>query len=84
MLLSNEGFSGDLYDVNTLRVSTTVEQLDLRVVDYRLRNINGQWRVYDVAIDSVSLVKNFREQFQRIIARSSIKELLQKIKEEPS
>jgi translocation and assembly module TamB len=29
---------GDLYDVNTLRVLTTVERLDMRVVDYRLRN----------------------------------------------
>jgi hypothetical protein len=29
---------GDLYDLNSLRVTTTVEQLDMRVVDYRLRN----------------------------------------------
>jgi len=53
-------------------------------IDYRLHNVGGQWKVYDVSIDSVSLVKNFREQFHRVIARSSVQDLLQKIKEEVS
>jgi len=53
-------------------------------IDYRLHDVDGQWRVYDVAIDSVSLVRNFREQFQRVIARSSVQELLKQIKKEVS
>lgn len=50
-------------------------------IDFDLHQVNGQWRVIDVSIDSVSLVKNFREQFQRIISRSSVQELLKKIKQ---
>lgn len=53
-------------------------------IDFALHNVNGQWKVVDVSIDSVSLVKNFREQFQRIIARSSVQELLKKIKQTDS
>jgi phospholipid transport system substrate-binding protein len=53
-------------------------------IDYQLHEINGQWRVYDVTIDSVSMVKNFREQFQRVIARSSLQELLKTLKERNS
>lgn len=53
-------------------------------IDYQLHNVNGQWKVFDMSIDSVSLVKNFREQFQRIIARSSVQELLKKIKQTDS
>lgn len=53
-------------------------------IDYRLHNVDGQWKVFDMSIDSVSLVRNFREQFQRIIARSSVQELLKKIKQSDS
>jgi phospholipid transport system substrate-binding protein len=49
-------------------------------IHYRLHDIDGQWKVYDVEIDDVSIVKNFQAQFQRVIARTSLKELLQKIK----
>lgn len=53
-------------------------------IDYRLHDINGQWKVYDVAIEYVSLVSNFRAQFERIITKSSIKELLDKLKQKDS
>jgi translocation and assembly module TamB len=42
---------GDLYDPNALHITTTVEQLDLRLVDYRLRN-QGPVRV---AVDGPTL-----------------------------
>ena len=50
-------------------------------IDYRLHDINGQWKVYDVVIDHVSVVNNFRAQFARVIAKSSVKDLLQKVKD---
>lgn len=50
-------------------------------IDYWLHNVNGQWRVYDVVIDHVSLVENFRAQFKRVIAKSSVEELLQRVKD---
>jgi len=50
-------------------------------IDYRLHNVNGQWKVYDMVIDHVSLVTNFRAQFERVIAKSSLKELLQRMED---
>lgn len=53
-------------------------------IDYRLHDVNGQWRVYDMVIEDVSIVSNFRAQFEREIARTSVQGLLQKIKQRQS
>ena len=50
-------------------------------IDYWLHDINGQWKVYDVVIDNISVVSNYRAQFERIIAKSSVQDLLQKMKQ---
>ena len=50
-------------------------------VDYRLHNVNGDWKVYDVLIEDVSLVNNYRAQFNRVLAKSSFEELLNRMKE---
>jgi phospholipid transport system substrate-binding protein len=51
-------------------------------IDYWLHNVNGQWKVYDMVIDQVDLAWNFRAQFERVIAKSSLKELLQRVKDQ--
>jgi phospholipid transport system substrate-binding protein len=38
-------------------------------VDYRLRHEGDAWRIIDVVIERVSLVANFRSQFQELVAR---------------
>jgi phospholipid transport system substrate-binding protein len=53
-------------------------------IDYRMHAVEGQWRVYDMVIDRVSIVNNYRAQFDRVIARSSINELLQRLKQQDS
>ena len=50
-------------------------------LDYRLHKVNGDWKVYDVLVDDVSLVNNYRAQFTRVLAKSSVDELLQRMKE---
>lgn len=47
---------------------------------YRLLKSSNTWKVYDVVIDGVSLVKNFRSQFGRIIEAESAKGLLEKLR----
>jgi phospholipid transport system substrate-binding protein len=49
-------------------------------VDYRLHHVNGQWRVYDVLVENVSLVNNYRGQFNRILTRYSYTELIRRMK----
>ncbi len=43
---------------------------------YRLTNKSGSWKVYDVIIEGVSMVKNYRTQFRQILAKDSPEKLL--------
>ncbi len=63
--------------VETKLISGNGEQ---SAIDYRLRDVDGQWMVYDVVIDDVGMVQNYRSQFERVIAKSSVQDLLQKMK----
>ena len=44
---------------------------------YRLTDKSGSWKVYDVIIEGVSMVKNYRTQFRNIIAKESPEKLLE-------
>jgi phospholipid transport system substrate-binding protein len=71
------------------RIEGNFAQVDTRVFDpvqnqsftvnYRLRRVNGQWLIYDVVAENISMVRNYRNQFHRILNRSSYEDLVQKI-----
>ena len=44
---------------------------------YRMTDKSGQWKVYDLIIEGVSLVKNYRTQFRKILAKGSPEKLLE-------
>lgn len=44
-------------------------------VIYRLRRSDGKWKVYDAVVENISIVNNYRSQFDRVIAKSSYEEL---------
>ena len=48
---------------------------------YRLTDKSGSWKVYDVIIEGVSMVKNYRTQFREIIAKDSPEKLLEVLRE---
>jgi phospholipid transport system substrate-binding protein len=48
---------------------------------YRLVLKDGKWRVYDVVIEGVSMIKNYRGQFRDILAKKSPEDLLQVLRE---
>lgn len=50
-------------------------------VDYKLIKIGTEWKVYDFIIEGVSLLKNYRAQFSKIIRKSSFPELVKTMKE---
>ncbi len=77
---NGEERNGDFANVETKVVSAS----GALPIDYRLHFVDGQWKVYDMVIDQVSIVNNYRAQFDRVIAKSSVKELLQKMKEPAS
>lgn len=49
-------------------------------IEYRLHKVNGGWKIYDVLVEGISLVNNYRSQFDRIISSSSYSDLVQKMK----
>jgi len=58
-----------------------VNKRDLNVeVVYRLLQRDGNWQVYDVVIEGVSLVNNYRTQFHNILSQESYEALLKKLK----
>jgi phospholipid transport system substrate-binding protein len=62
----------DRAEVET-RIITSSTQIP---ITYRLILRDGTWKVYDVVIEGVSLVQNYRSQFNEILAKNSPKELL--------
>jgi phospholipid transport system substrate-binding protein len=50
------------------------------LIIFRLHRKNDQWRVYDVVIEGVSLVKNYRTQFSQVIRSKSYDELVRKLR----
>jgi phospholipid transport system substrate-binding protein len=49
-------------------------------IEYRMLERDGQWAVYDVAVDGVSLVSNYRSQFNSILKRISFAQLLEHLR----
>ena len=49
-------------------------------IDYKLTSKEGRWAVYDVITDDVSLLRNYRSQFARIIEREGFPQLLGKMR----
>jgi phospholipid transport system substrate-binding protein len=50
-------------------------------LDYRMMSKSGDWRVYDVVIDGISLVNNYRGQFTKIIRDESYDGLVKRLKQ---
>lgn len=70
-------------DGSRVEVKTILAMGDGRKVpvSYRMMPKNGKWVVYDVIIENISLVKNYRTQFANILAKASPEELVEKVKE---
>jgi len=65
----------------TVRTRFLTKQGSELNVDYRMqRGPAGRWVVYDVLIEGVSLIDNYRTQFNSVIQRSSYQELVRKLK----
>ena len=50
-------------------------------IHYNLMNRDGNWLVYDVKIEGVGLVKNYRTQFRKVISKKSYEALVKQLKE---
>jgi phospholipid transport system substrate-binding protein len=48
---------------------------------FKLRRVGDNWLVYDAVVENISIVNNYRSQFDRVIKSSSYEELVKKIRE---
>ncbi len=53
-------------------------------INYKLHSVDKEWKIYDLVIEDISVVNNYRSQFDRVIARSSFAELVRSMKEKQS
>jgi len=75
-------YMGEVADgeVTTVRTKITTRQSQDVPIDYRMFRDGDRWRVYDVLIEGISLVNNYRTQFDGIIKTSSYEELVKRLK----
>jgi len=73
----NERLSDGYAEVRTKIISSKTEY----PLDYRLLNKGNEWYVYDVVVDGISLVKNYRGQFDRTIRSSSYQKLVETLRQ---
>jgi phospholipid transport system substrate-binding protein len=77
ILYTGERMDGDTASVLTKIITKNGTEVP---VEYRLLRQGERWLVYDVGIEGVSLVSNYRTQFNKIIQTSSYAELVRKMK----
>jgi len=79
-------YSGDTVDgdLATVRTRVMMKQGQEVPVDYRMVRREGRWLVYDVTVEGISLVGNYRTQFNEVIRTSSYEELIRKLKSRSS
>jgi phospholipid transport system substrate-binding protein len=75
VLYLSERIEGNYAEVRTKLRSSKVEI----PMDYRLHMRNETWHAYDLVVDGVSLVKNYRSQFEKIIRSDSYQELVRRL-----
>jgi phospholipid transport system substrate-binding protein len=85
-----EGYSGEkiVYegeniekDYGTVKIKIVTKKNTNIAVEYRLRKGGDQWMIYDVSIEGVSLVNNYRAQFDSIMIRVSYANLVKMLKD---
>ena len=77
ILYTGERADGDLATVSTKIATKNGTEVP---IDYRLLKRGDRWLVYDVNIEGVSLVSNYRTQFNKIIQTASYNDLIQRMK----
>jgi len=85
-----EGYEGEQVDYQQTTVENGYARVEVMVltrqreqisVEYRMFEYEQQWLVYDVIIEGVSMVGNYRSQFNSMLARQSVDQVLQTLRE---
>ncbi|MBM4299611.1 MAG: ABC transporter substrate-binding protein [Deltaproteobacteria bacterium] len=74
----SEKIDGDFAEVDTQLIAKDRQRYS---VLYRLHKSEGKWRIYDVVVEDISIVRNYREQFRTALNKNSFSTVLSNMKE---
>lgn len=77
-IISREAQDKNYAEVDTKIVTKKGEEFS---ITYRLHLVNENWKIYGIVVKNISLVNNYRSQFNRVITHSSYEELLRRLKD---
>jgi phospholipid transport system substrate-binding protein len=78
VIFVKETIEQDYVQVESILINAKGEE---NSVVYRLKRTDGKWKVYDAVVENISIVNNYRSQFDRVISKSSYEELKKMLKE---
>lgn len=73
-----ERLDGGYADISSKVLTSKGEEFSL---NYRAHFVGGEWRVYDVVVENISMVNNYRSQFNRVISNASYEELVRRLRD---
>lgn len=78
IVIGRETIDGDYAEIEAKVINGKGDESP---VIFRLRRADGKWRVYDAVVENISVVQNYRSQFDRVISKASYDELKKMLKE---
>jgi phospholipid transport system substrate-binding protein len=74
----NERTESEFAEVDTKVISPKGGETPMT---YKLRAVDSEWKVYDIVVENISIVNNYRSQFNRVLGNASLDELIKRMKE---
>jgi phospholipid transport system substrate-binding protein len=74
----NERTEKDYAEVDTKVISSKGEETPMT---YKLHPVDSDWKVFDIVVENISIVNNYRAQFNRVLNNASLDELIKRMKE---
>ena len=78
IVYTGERLDGSFADVSSKIFTSKGQEYTL---NYKAHLANGQWRVYDVVAENISMVNNFRSQFSRVLSKHGYEELVKRLRD---
>ena len=78
VLFLRETQDNNFAEVQSRVASSKGEEFSL---NYRVHRVGADWKVYDVVVENISVINNYRAQFVRILTNQSYEELLRRMKD---
>ncbi len=80
-IYTNERIDGAYAEVRSKILTSKGEEFQ---INYKLHRVGKEWKIYDVVVENISLVNNYRSQFNRIITKTSYNELVSMMRQKLS